>query len=218
MAIAVSISPSRWAPRPADPPPHCERIGPGGTTILQSDAIAAVHDGFRNSRAADVGAVRDWIQSVVRAGNWHFGDPEAVVQDILVKLIEIVRRGRVQEPGGFQKFVYTVAKNTCVTVYHRERRRRERESSESAADDLPAGTDPHVPMEQRERLEAMVVIYQRLPEACRQLWRWVYGDGFSAAEVAKRLGITVNNVRVRVHRCLEKARGIRDELARPAEA
>ena len=47
---------------------------------------------------------------------------------------------------------------------------------------------------------------------CRELWRLVYAEGLSAQDVGEKLGIKAGNVRVRVHRCLEKARAIYADL------
>lgn len=161
--------------------------------------------------------VQSWIGAVLRGGNWRFADPEGVSQETLARLLRTARSGRVQDPESFQKFVYTVAKNTCVDVYHREQRRRQHEQPEREDADPPdEGASPDDAIDRRQRLDALVYIAQRLPESCRQLWAWVYGDEMSAAQVAERLGITDTNVRVRVHRCLETARKIaRQDLLVP---
>ncbi len=185
---------------------------PGDRSILQAEEIARVFAGFRQGRPIEVEVVRGWVHAVVRGGNWRFSDPEGVAQETLLALVKLAGSGRIREPGGFQKLVYTVAKNTCVDVYHRERRRDSREVAEEFPDERPGGEEPGEELSQRERLDRLVQIFQRLPEACRQLWDWVYREGCSAAEVANRLSITAGNVRVRVHRCLEKAREIHREL------
>ena len=43
----------------------------------------------------------------------------------------------------------------------------------------------------------------------------MYSERLSAAEMGGRLGITANNARVRMHRCLERARGLaREQMSR----
>jgi RNA polymerase sigma-70 factor (ECF subfamily) len=155
--------------------------------------------------------VRAWIQVVIRAGAWKFGDPESVAQDVLVQLVRVVQAGRVNDPGSFEKYVYSVAKNVCVDVYHRERRRREvaegdsESARESARDEAQAPDDD---LERRERDGMLRYVLQRLPPACRDLLGWIHGEGANPAEAARRLGIEAGTVRVRVHRCLKKAREI----------
>ena len=165
--------------------------------------------------------MRDWIGHVLRGGNWRFTDPEGVSQEIVLRLHQLVRSDRVLDPESFQKYVYTVAKHVCVKVYHRERRRAAREQPEPfEADAAPVAgaSNPETELEQRERLELVATIFQRLPEPCRDLWDWIYREELAASEIAAKLGTTANNVRVRVHRCLEKARAIHAALQslRPA--
>jgi RNA polymerase sigma factor (sigma-70 family) len=159
-----------------------------------------------------VETVRGWVQSVVHGGNWRFSDAEGVAQEIQLRLLQIVRDDRVRDPGGFQKFVYSVAKHTCVRIYHRERRAGPSEDPAQHEERLRSETDPQDDLERQERFETMMYVFQRLPGACRELWGWVYGEKLAAAEVGEKLGISVNNVRVRVHRCLQKARAIRESL------
>ncbi len=180
----------------------------------RAEAIAATYAGFRAGRDGDVATVRGWVEVVVRAGSWRFADPEGVVQDVTLKLLKLAEDDRVDDPGRFQKFAYSVAKNTCVTLYHRERRRGRRGSP---ADDAPEpATDAPGAgrLERAERLERLAEILQRLPAACRELWDRIYRARAAPAAVAEELGISPGNLRVRVHRCTEKAREIRRRLER----
>jgi len=150
---------------------------------------------------------------VVHGGKWGFEDPEGVVQEVLLKLLHLVRQGRVDRAGGFQKYVHTVARYSCVNQLHRERRRAQREIPHADPEWVAASDDPHEEVERRERVELLRFVVHRLSESCRQLWESVYVDRRSSGDLAEDLGITVNNLRVRVHRCLEKARGIYRELS-----
>lgn len=152
--------------------------------------------------------VRRWIGAVVFGGSWGFEDAEGVVQEILLKLLQIVREERVERAAGFKKFVHTVARYDCVKQLHRERRRTQRELPEVAPEDIAADADPHADLERGERTELLRFVVHGLPDSCRQLWKSVYVERRAAADLAQELGITLNNLRVRVHRCLEKARAL----------
>ena len=80
-------------------------------------------------------------------------------------------------------------------------------------DEIAGGEDPQNNLEQRERQELIGYLIQRLPEECRSLWDLVYRQRLAAETIGRRLGLTANAVRVRVHRCLEKARKIYREYA-----
>ena len=175
--------------------------------ILDSSAIAEIYRRFRDGDDAATHQVRDWTAGVVRGGAWRFVDDEAVIQETLVTLVRLAQEDKISEPGGFQKFVYTVAKRTCVAQCYRDKRRREHEVAEESAperavppDDTPDGR------ERRARIEALGFVLQQLSDDCRELWDRIYCRGQSSGEIAGELNITANNVRVRTHRCMEKAR------------
>jgi RNA polymerase sigma factor (sigma-70 family) len=160
-------------------------------------------------RPETLSAVRGWIEAVVRFGAWRFSDPEAVVQEALLRLVRCARSGTFRELSSLRTFVHAVAKHTCVDVYRRERLRSETELGRPGPTGAVETThDPQAELERRERAEALAYILQRLPEDCRRLWAWAYGEGLPAEEIARRLGTTAVNVRSRAHRCLEKARRI----------
>lgn len=181
--------------------------------------IREIHDAFREGRAEAIGEVEGWIRAVVYGGTWRLPDPEAVQQDTLMELVKIVRRDGVQDPQAFQKFVWTVAKRQCLE--HRRRRLRAAESplepggEADEASRWPADpdVDPGVRLERTREWERLLYVYRRLSEDCRTLWAWVYGERRSARQVAERLGVRVGTARVRVHRCLERARAIAAEAA-----
>jgi len=143
------------------------------------------------------------------------------VQEVLIGLFQLVQAGKVREKGGFRKLVSTFARYRCVDAYYADRRRRERETAAIDPDQqASSGAGPDAALDQEDRSRALVYIVQRLPEACRSLWRLVYSEQLPAEEVARKIGITVNNVRVRVHRCLKKARELHErwQQLQPGEA
>lgn len=188
-----------------------------GASILDATGIAAIYLGFREGRAADVEVVQGWIRSVVHGGNWRFRDPRAVVQEVLLELVRISRSERIQEAGSFLKLVQTVSKNVCVDTYHRERKGVQ-EPLDADHSDLRAKDDPEARIRAKDRLSALRYVLQRLGDPCRELWALVYGERLSSADVARRLGTTDGNVRVRMHRCLEKARETYREFCKRSPA
>jgi len=156
--------------------------------------------------------VRGWIRAVVHGGSWRFTDPQAVVQDVLAELVRTLRTRPMVEAGSFLKLARTVAKNVCVDTYHRERRGAAEPLDPESTGAIAGGPDPEGRLRARERLSALAYVLQRLGNSCRELWTLVYGEKLSSGEIAHRLGTTDGNVRVRMHRCLEKARTIAREV------
>lgn len=184
-------------------------------SAMATPSDPTVRDQFLRGDPAGPGQVRSWIQGIVRFGAWGFPDPEGVVQEILLKLVEIGRADRFRGISDFQRFVRAVARNTCIDLYRRERLRR-RYEREHAVDEPPiSGDHPEKELMSVERLHVFRIVFRTLPEDCRRLFRWMYSERLSAAEMGGRLGITANNARVRMHRCLERARGLaREQMSR----
>lgn len=174
----------------------------GKTHSSDADILA----GFQAEREESVHHVQGWIDGIIHLGQWNFHDPEGVAQEVMIKLLTIVRRGGYRSQSSFKTFVFSVAKFTCVDTYRRERQRPAVE--QAAPHVVSTSDDPEAALEQQRRVEMVRYIIQKLPKECRKLWSRVYGDGRTAAEVGRLMGISAGNVRVRVHRCLKKARVI----------
>jgi RNA polymerase sigma factor (sigma-70 family) len=170
----------------------------------------AILNGFLSGEEEAVHHVQGWVDGVVHLGRWRFEDPEGVGQEIVMRLLGIVRSGRYERRSSFKTFVFAVAKYTCVDLFRRERLRARLERDAGAPSAETPGfrreEQPHDALEEREEIELVKYVLQGLPEECRRLWAWVYGEGLSAGEVGRRLGASEGAVRVRVHRCLQKAR------------
>jgi len=181
--------------------------------MIPDDAIL---NGFLAGEDEAVHHVQGWVDGVVHLGRWRFEDPEAVAQEIVMRLLRVVRSGRYARRSSFKTFVFAVAKYTCVDLYRRERLRSRVESEAAPHADAPVlrpAEHPHHALEEREDLDLLRYILQGLPDECRRLWAWVYGEGLSAAEVGSRLGASAGTVRVRVHRCLQRARDFAQQHA-----
>jgi RNA polymerase sigma factor (sigma-70 family) len=175
-----------------------------------SKESARIRDGLLQGRPEAIEAVRRWVSGMVYGAGWRLDDPEAAIQDIALRVLHLGKSGRIRADANFKSFVLTVARHECTDIYRREKLRSSVETGASELGGKPPADNPHDHYEKKERRELLKFIFQALPAECRRLWRWLYGDGLSASEVATRLSISVVNARVRVHRCLKKARGIRE--------
>lgn len=156
--------------------------------------------------------VRVWVRRLVR-GAWRFQDPEAVVQEVVLELIGMARDGRIHDGTRFKSFVLTVARHTCIDHHRRERLREAGGSLDDLLEPPQAAeqsAEEAVVAKQRRRMARYVL--QSLSEDCRDLLRLTFGEDLPAREVGERLGLTEGNVRVRLHRCLQKARSLRERF------
>ena len=171
-----------------------------------------IRDAFLAEDPDALEQVRGWVRGLV-FGAWHFPDPEAVVQDIVVELLAMGRQQRIRRTTGFRSFVLTVARHTCID-HHRRRRLREAVDGDVPDPDEQAGAVPSaedaVIAKQRRRMARYVL--QSLEEECRELLALVFGQDLRARDVGERLGISEGNVRVRTHRCLQRARTLRERF------
>ena len=130
-------------------------------------------------------------------------DPDDVVQDVLVKLLDAVRKGRY-DPGRakFRSFLATVIRNHLVSLYRRDASRGA--GSNVSFDELLV--EPSVSASQgdaldlewaRARHEAAVehvLTKTALSAQSKSVYRAHVIEGKSAAEVAAEFGITKGNV------------------------
>ncbi len=130
-------------------------------------------------------------------------DPDDVVQDVLVKLLDAVRKGRY-DPGRakFRTFLATVIRNHLVSLYRRDAVRGA--GSNVSIDELL--TEPSVPASQgdaldlawaRARHEAAVehvLTRTALSAQSKAVYRAHVLEGRPAGEVAAEFGITKGNV------------------------
>lgn len=191
-----------------------ERMSASNNPTAPGDVNADVDvaRAFDAGHAQTTRTVGTWIDRVVRQRSWRFQDPDNVVQEVTLRLLQLVRAGKFRGGSTFRTFVHSVATHVCIDVYRREKRLSARESAGDDVERTPGAGNPESELAERERSRMLAYVYQRISEECRGLWRQVYFERRRAAEIASELGISENATRVRVHRCLQRARAIVHEM------
>ena len=123
-----------------------------------------------------------------------------LVQQVLLKMIEALRAGRLRESDKLAPFVLGTCRMTVLDLRRRARRQEEL-LAEFAADLVPA--QPPMPQLDGEQLARCV---QMLEERERTVVVLTFYDEQSAAEAAGFLGISAGNVRVIRHRAIQQLR------------
>lgn len=120
---------------------------------------------------------------------------EEVAQESMVALARRIQS--IVSAEHAERFVRGVAKNKCVDFI-----RKNQMKFEELTEDYPA------PIVGRERLDDGVIMRLRravreIGEPCRTIIRRRFYDGWQHKDIALRLGVEVNQVGVRIQRCLK---------------
>ena len=121
-------------------------------------------------------------------------DHDDLVQETYVRTLRAHRGGRV--PCA-RAFLFTTARNAAIDLFSRRRGHTYEEISEFSAlpliDEAPGGAES---AEREQRLEVLLEAILALPERCRQVMMLRHLDGLAYKEIAERLGISPETVKV----------------------
>lgn len=147
-------------------------------------------------------------------GTRRLNDPalaEDLAQEVLRRVSEALRSGRVENLDALPAFVFRTATHLCLHHY-RSRGREERALARMAGMD-PGGPGPG-PLDALVSEEARGVVRAALGALNaddRDLLRRIYFDEEPSEETARRLQVTPGALRVRKHRALERLAGLLGE-------
>ncbi|HEY4639869.1 MAG TPA: sigma-70 family RNA polymerase sigma factor [Thermoanaerobaculia bacterium] len=105
--------------------------------------------------------------------------------------------------GDDRRWLTTAITNACLNYWR---------------DAKPATTLPDDLLDRRRVVDAALArhdvtrVFTRLSAECQRVLRLHYVDGLDGPEIGQRLSIKPGSVRVKIHRCLERARRILAEL------
>ena len=147
---------------------------------------------------------------IAQSGAVSAADADDIVQDIFIRLVEVLRTGGYKrEKGRFRSYLAAMVRRLLIDRYRRELARPDTADGvpPAIADDLPAKTpDPAAIVDMRLALARHdaavehVLNHTMLEKRTVAAYREYALEGQSAAEVAERHGMTVNNLRQLKHR------------------
>jgi RNA polymerase sigma-70 factor (ECF subfamily) len=131
--------------------------------------------------------------------------PEDVVQEVFLKAYEHINHFRRRENSSFSTWLFTIARNHCVSLVRRrqvEGRRRRPMEEEAFGTEMP---DPHRPepaeaLSQREAAAATAQAVGALPEPLRSALVLRYYHDMDYAAIAQVLDCDEGTARTRVAR------------------
>ena len=139
-------------------------------------------------------------------------DAEDLVQQTFLQAHAYQKSGNeIRSP---LQFLYKTARN-LVGMNHRHKKIA---ATEPVADTDALGLEPEAPSLERQVMsekdfEAFVVAIARLPPQCRKAFVFKKVYGYTCREIAERLGIAVNTVRVHVAKGFKLCKAYRQEKA-----
>ena len=121
-------------------------------------------------------------------------DHDDLVQETYVRTLRAYEGGRVTHA---KAFLFTTARNAAIDFFRRRRGQDHREISETSAmpvlDEAPGIGEV---IEHEQRLEVLLEAILALPDRCRQVMMLRHLDGLAYKEIAERLGISPETVKV----------------------
>ena len=129
-------------------------------------------------------------------------DTDDAVQDVFVKLVNILRSGAYDSAKGkFRTYLSALVRRLLIDR-HREAaaRRRDRQVEIEVAEKIAVEDDPGAWMDAKWRIACRMAAERRvmeesaLAEQSREVWRLLSVEGLSVKDAARRLGIPSNTV------------------------
>ncbi len=121
-------------------------------------------------------------------------DHDDLVQEVYVRTLRAQENGRVTHA---KAFLFTTARNAAIDLFRRRRGPAHEEIAEINAlpliDEAPGIAES---LEREQRLEVLLEALLALPERCRQVMMLRHLDGLPYKEIAERLGISPETVKV----------------------
>lgn len=179
-----------------------------------ASASAQVGVEFKSGDPGAAEAVRDRVRRTLRFRAYGLSgeDRQDLEQIVMAQLWEAVASPGFDPAGGFWGFVEVVVARRCIDWL---RKRKDETPIDAEEDVLDPSRGPLATALGRERQDLAWAAIARLPESCRQLLRLHLEESRSYAEMARILGVAEGTLRVRMHRCIRKARRIVADLENP---
>lgn len=120
-----------------------------------------------------------------------------LVQEIILELYRSLPN--FKNSCTFKTWVYTIAKNTCITRSRNEKKHKFFECPEDYEEVFSVENSCNVTFEQLHNAMRYDVVMTKLKEPEKQIFQ-LYLEGMSYKELEKNTGINENHLRIMIHR------------------
>ena len=184
-------------------------------SLAAPDELARVAERIRDGDAsAEDELFRQFNDRIRMFVSVRTRDPELardLCQEIMVHVLNALRRGQLREPERVGAFVYGTARNVVNNHFRTSRPERSVELTAEVTSDSP---DPADQFETRQRQVLVRRALSHLERRDSRILLMTLVDGLKPGEIANRLGLTSEVVRTRKSRALRRIVERIDELSR----
>lgn len=138
-------------------------------------------------------------------------DSEDCLQDVIVAVVDHLEKIKTMSAKRQKCYIETICRNRAIDMYNKKKQKWEYESSLYTKDDKiidiideKAFVDELLVND--ENVERLFKITEDLDDVSKDIVYFKHWLQLSNAEIAKSLGITINNLNVRYHRVRNKLR------------
>jgi RNA polymerase sigma factor (sigma-70 family) len=129
---------------------------------------------------------------------------EEVAQDTMVRLVQALREGRLQDPASLGAFTRAIARHVIVDTL----RARQRLAAVGATEEPASEEDSLGALVSAEQAARVRVALEQLSTGDREILRLSFFEGLTPQQLAERTGEPSTRVRKRKERALERLRKV----------
>ena len=184
------------------------------TTIDDQKLIEALQNGDTKAYAQLVNRYKDLVFTLAIRMLKHREEAEEVAQDTFIKVFKSL--SKFKGDSKFSTWIYKVTYNTCLDRLKKQKREQQVVSiDEFNTNQIKSIDNALDKMENEEREKAIQDCIQLLPADDAFLLTLFYFEEQSLEEIAKVIGLTANNVKVKLFRSRKKLTSILKETLEP---
>ena len=160
------------------------------------------------------GTLVEKYQKSVHAFAWRkigdFHHAEEITQDTFLRAYRNL--STLKNPNQFPRWLYVIANRLCLNWLRKEKRHEKQSLSleDTPMEEVAKSTYAHYELEQREieateqRFEIVEKLLEKLPESERTVVTLHYLGEMTTKEISKFLGVSVEAIRLRLHRARKR--------------
>jgi RNA polymerase sigma-70 factor (ECF subfamily) len=179
---------------------------------VDGDLAERVAQGDRAAEDALVQRYAGRVLAMALARTRNRESSREIVDDVLMAVIEALRRGTVRDTSRLAAFVHGIARNL---INNHLRVRGSRPPTESIPDDLP-GPDGREDCERAAESAQLRRLIDTMDQHDREIIVLALVEGLSPAEIADQTGLSKDVVRQRKHRALSRLQAMLAQQSRRA--